>query len=267
MMKKLALGIVSLGVMAIGAYAASNASDNAGNYSNPAGWTGNGGSGWGGAWTFTTPANSGDFLGDSTTNASNPSGGINSGNGLAWGLFANTGATSDATRPFSGSLSVGQTFSLQIDQGFQDAGSTVGFGLQNASGQNLFEAYYIGGDATNSWKTNSSAGQQNLSPNVGFSGDGFNVTFTLQAGNTYAGTFSDMHGNSANFSGTLSTQAGGEAISQVRLFNSNAGNGGTNDQYFNNMSITSVPEPGTILSFLSGSSLLGAFLFIRRRRA
>ena len=30
---------------------------------------------------------------------------------------------------------------------------------------------------------------------------------------------------------------------------------------------TAVPEPATLMSFLSGSSLLGAFLFIRRRRA
>jgi hypothetical protein len=30
---------------------------------------------------------------------------------------------------------------------------------------------------------------------------------------------------------------------------------------------TVVPEPGTIISFLSGSSLLGAMMFIRRRRA
>jgi hypothetical protein len=28
-----------------------------------------------------------------------------------------------------------------------------------------------------------------------------------------------------------------------------------------------VPEPATLMSFLSGSSLLGAFLFMRRRRA
>ena|ERR1700720_1741556 len=30
---------------------------------------------------------------------------------------------------------------------------------------------------------------------------------------------------------------------------------------------SAVPEPATLMSFLSGSSLLGAFLFIRRRRA
>ena len=32
-------------------------------------------------------------------------------------------------------------------------------------------------------------------------------------------------------------------------------------------SASAVPEPGTIISFLSGSSLLGAILFIRRRRS
>jgi hypothetical protein len=251
--------------MAGAACAASVATDNAGNYSNPTGWTGNGGSGWGGAWTFTTSANSGDFLGDSTTNGTSPSGGINSSNALAWGLFANTSTTSDATRPFSGSLSVGQTFSIQMDQGFQDAGSTVGLGLQNSSGQNLFEIYYIGGDSVNSWKINSAAGQQNLTPNIGFSTDGFTLSLTLQAANGFTGTFSDMHGDTAPFSGTLTTQSGGEGISQVRLFNFNAGNGGSNDQYFNNMSIAAVPEPATVL--LVGPALLGGLFFVRRRRA
>ena len=32
-------------------------------------------------------------------------------------------------------------------------------------------------------------------------------------------------------------------------------------------SVSAVPEPVTLMSFLSGSSLLGAFLFMRRRRA
>ena len=267
MIKKLALGIVSLGLMTIAGYAASSASDNAGNYAGN--WTGNLGSGWGGAWAFTDNGNgsqSGHFIGDSTTNGTSPSGGINSPADGAWGLYANSGATSDATRPFSGSLSVGDTFSIQIDQGFQDGGSTVGLGLQNSSGQNLFEIYYIGGDSVNSWKINSAAGQQNLSPSVGFSTDGFNLSFTLQPSNMFTGTFSDMHGNSANFNGTLTTETGGEGISQVRLFNANAGSGNSNNLFFNNMAIVAVPEPSTV-ALLAGPALLGAWFFIRRRRA
>ena len=34
-----------------------------------------------------------------------------------------------------------------------------------------------------------------------------------------------------------------------------------------NLSITTIPESGTILSFLSGSFVLGAVMLIRRRRA
>ncbi|MEY2487466.1 MAG: hypothetical protein QOH39_3114 [Verrucomicrobiota bacterium] len=263
MIKKLYLAIV-LSALTTAAYGANNASDNAGNYggvwANPAQ-----GTGWGGDWVFQDSATSGHFIGDSTTNGSAPSGGINSLGDGAWGLFANSGTTSGAIRPFSGDLSIGDTFSMQIDQGFQDGGSTVGIGLQNSSGQNLFELYYIGGDSVNSWKINSAAGQQNLSPNVGFSTDGFNVTFTLQASNMFTGTFSDMHGNSTAFSGTLTSQTGGEGLSQVRLFNSNAGNGDTNNVFFNNMAISAVPEPST-LSLLAGPAILGAWFFVRRRR-
>src|SRR4051812_34743929 len=133
MIKRLALGLCSFAVVIATCNAALNASDNAGNYGGV--WAGNQGTGWGGAWVFTDSANSGHFIGDSTLNAGG-SGGINTG-GDAWGLFANSGTTAEAIRPFSGALSVGQTFSLQIDQGFQQGGSTVGFGLQNSTGQNL----------------------------------------------------------------------------------------------------------------------------------
>ena len=62
----------------------------------------------------------------------------------------------------------------------------------------------------------------------------------------------------------------GAAINAFKLYNSgtNGGNYGAADNlYFNNLSVSAVPEPGTIISFLSGSSLLGAMMFIRRRRA
>ncbi len=265
MIKKLTAGIVSLGLMTIASYAAGSASDNAGNYGGN--WTGGQGTGWGGDWVFQDgPTNSGHFIGDSTTNGTNPSGGINSPSDGAWTLFANSGDTANAIRPFSGDLSVGDTFSIQIDQGFQDGGSTVGLSLQNSSGQSLFEIYYIGGDAVDSWKINSAAGQEDLSPNVGFSTDGFDLSFTLQPSNMFTGTFSDMHGNTANFSGTLTTQGGGEGVSQARLFNFNAGNGDSNNVFFNNMSIAAVPEPST-LALLAGPLLLGGWFFLRRRRA
>ncbi len=100
-----------------------------------------------------------------------------------------------------------------------------------------------------------------------FSGDGFNLSFTLTGTTTFTGTFSDMHGNSDTGGGTLIDQTanGGEGIAQVRLFNFNAGNGDNNNVFFNNMAI--VPEPATLSFLLTGSSLLGAFVFVRRRRA
>jgi hypothetical protein len=48
----------------------------------------------------------------------------------------------------------------------------------------------------------------------------------------------------------------------------NPGNGATVTLVgFQTFTSTAVPEPGTIMSFLSGSSLLGGLMFIRRRRS
>src|ERR1700730_13927505 len=109
MIKKLALGMVSLGLMAIGAYAANNASDNASTTNYPGGtWSAatNGGTGFG-VWSFAATGAGNHFIG-ATGEGQNPS----------FGLFAGgNGATdlSSATRPFTGgALGVGQSFTIDV---------------------------------------------------------------------------------------------------------------------------------------------------------
>ncbi len=51
----------------------------------------------------------------------------------------------------------------------------------------------------------------------------------------------------------------------ANLYNNEGGQGGNNWEA--EITVLPVPEPGTIISFLSGSSVLGAMMFIRRRRA
>ncbi|HEY1770819.1 MAG TPA: PEP-CTERM sorting domain-containing protein [Chthoniobacterales bacterium] len=69
-------------------------------------------------------------------------------------------------------------------------------------------------------------------------------------------------GNS--FSGNSNTYTG--LATGFNLYNSGTDDGSnTNNLYFNNLAITSIPEPSS-LALLGGPVLLGAYLFVRRRR-
>lgn len=115
------------------------------------GWTtgDNGGTGFG-AWTLGTIGSggaAGHFIGDSSNNAGGGSGNINTA-GESFGLYAEPGMVSEAFRPFTGALSVGQIFLIDFDNGWVDEGGTVGLGLQNSAGQNRIEFFFIGGQTT-----------------------------------------------------------------------------------------------------------------------
>ena len=133
----------SLTVVSGGAF--DNASDPAytgGNFNGA-----NGGTGFG-PWVVSPANNTSNalwFIASSTTNGTNPSGGIDSTGGKSWGSFANNSGTGTAVRAFSaGALVVGQTFTLDMDNGYVESADSVGFDLQNASGQTLLEINYIG---------------------------------------------------------------------------------------------------------------------------
>ena len=249
-----------------------NAYDNAGNYSSGQ-WGSTSSSatfanrGFGfGTWTITDSAggNSGEngsFLGGSAqiSQAQN----INSGNGDAWGLYANSSQTAAAIAPFSeGNLSVFQTFSVQMQNNDIQTGGTVGFGLQNSSGQNVFEFYFVGGGSfydINVWQ-NASTGNQ-IASTVGYTSGPMTLDFTLEPGDGWL--FSIYEGNTLKQ--TLTSVADGDlwsSVSQARLFDFNSGSGSQNNVYFNNLEI--VPEPSALAVFgLSG--LMMSFV-VRRRR-
>ncbi len=192
----------------------------------------NGGSNFG-AWTLsTTSSNAGHFVGNSANNGSSPSGNINT-SGLALGMYANSGAVANAIRPFTTALPPGTVFSLKMDNGFINSGGTVGFGLQNSSGNNLLEFYFTGG--TSDYKYDDSAGIQ--STGLGFSDDGLTIQITLLTATTYELSVSRNEGGNFLATGTLKNPGGGQAIAQFRLFNANAGSGSSNDAYFNSFSV------------------------------
>jgi hypothetical protein len=242
------------------------ASDNASDATYNDDWqsTDNGGSGWNGNWALATTSGdtskNGRFVGDSRTNGDgdgNGDGDINT--GRAWGLYANSGETSNAVRSFAGDLLVGQTFSISLDTGFIQSGGTVGFGLQNSSSQNLFEFYFKGGNTF--YTVNRETGEDPTA--ITFTDEGLRLGFVLTDSNSFSLTIDSL----ANGVGVDQTKTGdlfalGDiGIEQVRLFNINAGGGDAPNSYFNSISISAVPEAS---SFLFGGLACG-LLALRRR--
>jgi hypothetical protein len=245
------------------------ASDNAGNYSS---WpqTANNGAGFG-SWSFNNPTPNGgyagEFLGGSYTSNG---GGINSGNGNAFGFYANSGnyAEAQALTTFSaGALTAGETFSVQMQNHYiGDAGGQEGFSLQNSSGNNLIQFYFNGGASDyylSIWTAIATPVQ--VDTGVNYTSGPLTLNYTQGAGTAWS--FAILEG--ATTVGALSSASTGDAlwqnsVSQVNLYSLNGGDSGNqNDNvYFNNLSVTA-PEPTTLA--LSGLSAL-ALLALRHRR-
>ncbi len=241
--------------------------DNAGNYGTIASstWTNgsNGGTGYG-PWSFNnsgTVAQSGETLNDSTANGAGGHAGINSGNGAAWGLYGNNSQTASAVRPFSSVLQLGQSFSIDFENGFLQNGGTVGLGLQEANGNNRVEFFFVGGQSDYTLQTTSGA-----DTGIGFTDTGLHLTFTLTSADTMNVSVTGLNGNASSYSTNNISLEGdaGASIAQVRLFNFNAGNGTSQNDFYNNMSLSAVPEPSTIL--MVGGGLAG-MLILRRRKS
>jgi hypothetical protein len=201
----------------------------------------NGGSGFN-AWTnIGNQSGSGSGGGFQASNNSNSQ--INS-SGQAWGIFGNGGGVGQAFRPFApgSTLQPGWTFSVDMDNGFIDSGGAVGFGLQNSSSQNLAEFFFAGGDS--SYKVNSSGGS--AATGVAFTNQGLHLSFMLTNANSFSMSIDQLSDglgtNVTTVTGNLISQTGGQSVSQLRLFNANAGFNGDHDAFFNNLAISVVPE-------------------------
>ena len=172
-------------------------------------------------------------------------------------MWANSGGSADAYRPFTGgALSIGQTFSMEFDNGYIDSG-TVGLGLQNAAGVSLWEVYFVGGNPN--YFNRDAAGQ--VATTVPFGDEGLHVDFTLTGLAAYTMTLTRRDGNTQTINGALIGDPD-QNIAQVHAFNFNAGSGDDHNAYFNSMGVT--PEPGTATLF--GLALLGMIGWLRRRR-
>ncbi len=204
-----------------------------------------GGSGFD-AWILFTgfDGNGGHFMASSTANGDgdgNSDDDIDSG-GRSWGMFANTGGLADAFRPFTTPMSVGDIFSVDMDNGWIDGGGTVGLALQNTTtGANLVEFIFIGGQSNYSIVDASGT----TDTGIPFTDEGLSIKITLQAGATYDIDITSLFsGTTTSFTGrSLLSGAGDQVPGRVRLFNANAGSESPRDAFFNNMSICApIPE-------------------------
>jgi len=255
------------------AYASLVASDQVTNnppYSGYINFTGlNGGSGFGpwsatnvsgttgGDFTYfntplTTPGNGGGF--DIYDNGAQ-------GGGLVTDEFA-------ATRPFTGALAAGQSFSFneQLNNGSNPTNggpSNLGFSLEDSSGNVLFDFHVQGGgpgyllsDATQT------AVPETTVPYNYHAIDTFSFALNNVGPTTSAYSFTasggSVSGGSQTFTGTISNLTGG--ITQAEIYDNNAGEGG--DVQFDKLAITNVPEPISFAMVGFGA----ASLLIRRRK-
>ena len=192
-----------------------NANDSASNAAYSGGWTNgsNGGTGFG-PWTLYNDANAGHFA---------------SSNG--WGFWSHEGTNlSEAIRPFSSALAIGQTFHARMKNGWiWEEGGSVGFALRSTNGATLWELFFNGGNNYYNSGTNVT--------DVAWTDAGLDIDFTLTGPGTYAVQLQPVGGTARQYSGTFSGD-----IAQFRAWSYNNGTSDTNnsmrDFFVNNLRVT-----------------------------
>ena len=170
------------------------------------------------------------------------------------GLSTGDGGFIQAANIFAGGgLNTGQTVSINFEMRATDPGLDVGVSLLNSSGNAITFGIY-GGEPNSGYpytgngyfyadagSTGASAGSMGYQYQSEFS-----IAFTMTGANTYSAV-----AGSDSWSGTFNGQLLG-----MEVFNDGAGNG--SDVAFNNLTVTTVPEPGVLgLASVGGALLLG----------
>ena len=180
-MKKILTTAALAAAMTSGAFAASNASDNAGNspYQPGNNWadSSNGGTGFG-AWSFSTTGSGGRYIGGSSLGAT------------TFAIYSPDSSTSVANRPFTGSLTAGQSFKVDIANTATINGE---IGLNLMSGSNVrWTLKFVTGDTL--WRIND--GGSDFSSGQAYAANtALSLTFTYNGGSSYSYTFGTGSGN------------------------------------------------------------------------
>jgi len=169
--------------------------------------------------------------------------------GEAWGLWANNDYTTEAVRPFTQALNVGDILSLQMENNGIYGSSSTGFSLRNSDNQILFEFYYQAG-STNTYKVSDFNGESAVDEALGWTNAGLNIQILLTASNTYTLTVSRI-GETTVYTktGTLKTPATGtQTINNFRFFYYEQKEQSSDNVYFNNLRVYKAPQ-GNALDF------------------
>lgn len=219
------------------------------------GWTNGANAGFGfGAWTISTSGGGfkGAFIG-------NPSaGGIGGMSTESFGFFANGGDSPSITgsRSVSSALAVGQTFSFQWGLNFDSgAGGNKGFNFR--AGTNQFINLNMGSSA------NVTLNDANVLTAYGT--NSFYVGITRLDSSTYT-VFSTSARNNASGGGFSTNISSALAADNFQIYASSLQSGDAAQPYFNNFSVTAVPEPSTYALLALSGIAFGGYMIRRRRR-
>ena len=234
-----------------------NAFDFGANYGGGAepGWTNGANAGFGfGAWSISTSGggSKGAFIGNPTA------GGIGGMSTESFGLFANGGDSPSITgsRSVSSALAVGQTFSFQWGLNFDSgAGGNKGFNFR--AGTNQFINLNMGSSA------NVTLNGANVLTAYGT--NSFYVGITRLDSSTYT-VFSTSARNNASGGGFSTNISSALAADNFQIYASSLQSGDAAQPYFNNFSVTAVPEPSTYALLALSGIAFGGYMIRRRRR-
>ena len=226
----IALGAGANTVTFSGSYATASTqtlSDIPANYSN---WSNGitGGTGFG-AWSLTSSGSGGHFLANNPTN-------MNVGSTTGFGLWANSGGTSTATRNFNTAMVAGDSFALRFDNNWLVDGGETGFTLADSNGVARLRFYFVGGQGNYRISDATTARDSGWD----YTANGLNLTISLGAGNGYI-----LSDGTRNVTGNLG--AAGGAISRLIVENKNAGPDTPYNLYIGAMTHTrQISESGTV---------------------
>lgn len=260
--------ILALGLSGGMAFAAATANDTASNYNGP-GWSAspsNLGSGFG-AWNIIisgagNPPYVGTYLDSSSTVVSG---------GYSWGTYANSGGVSGTenisiTRPFTTDGSSSSLFNQTFSYALSSAGVGPGQGLLSGSVGNAFSFAYNGTLAGDNMLLTVDGGTPITTP-VSFAelGSGIVVSLTVSGplnsvAEGYTFTVSPYAGGSPLYSTSGTFDSSSFNTSSFNYLDQNT----TGNGYFNNLNITSAPEPTTLA--LAGLGGLATLVAARRRK-
>jgi len=201
------------------------AADDGGQLEYNSGWANlsNGGEGFGEwALALTGGTSGGFFITD--TNAANLDMDTR-----AWGMWANNGTTSTATRVLNTPLASGEAIEFTFENNFVDSGRRVGVDFRNSSGTVLATFLFIGGQST--YRIEDHAGSRVT--RIPWSDAGWNITMRVADEGEYLLTCGNYHVPG------LMKNSPDTNISELRFWNANAGSGSDHDFYINHLRVLS----------------------------